>query len=35
MEAELVVLEGLLECVDELTAKNFTQHRFGKKEVFL
>ena len=27
-------MEGLLESVDELAAKDFTQHWFGKKEAF-
>jgi hypothetical protein len=33
LEAELAVLEGLLECIDELAAKDSTQHPFGKKVV--
>src|SRR5437016_1420210 len=33
LEAELAVLEGLLERIDELAAKDFTQHPFGKKVV--
>ena len=33
LEVELASLEGLLESVDELAAKNFTQHFFGKKVV--
>jgi len=31
LEAELVVLEGLLERIDELAAKDFTQYPFGRK----
>src|SRR5215472_9025021 len=34
LEAEQSVLEGLLECVDELAAKNFPQHPFGEKVIF-
>src|SRR5215472_17938127 len=34
LEAELAVLEGLLECVDELATKNFPQHLFGEKVIF-
>src|SRR5215469_12998519 len=34
LEAEQSVLEGLLECVDELAAKNFPQHLFGEKVIF-
>ena len=33
MEVELAILESLLESVDELAAKNFTQHFLGKKVV--
>jgi hypothetical protein len=33
-KAELVVVEGLLESVHELAAKDFPQHRLGKKVVF-
>ena len=33
LEAELAVLEGLLERIDELAANDFTQHPFGKKVV--
>ena len=33
LEAELAILEGLLERIDELAAKNFTQHFLGKKVV--
>lgn len=32
-EVELAILEGLLESVDELSAKDFTQHSLGKKVV--
>src|SRR5207253_9751888 len=34
LEAEQSVLEGLLERVDELAAKDFPQHLFGKKVIF-
>jgi len=33
LELKLALLEGLLESVDELAAKNFTQHFLGKKVV--
>jgi hypothetical protein len=33
LEAELAILKSLLESVDELAAKDFTQHPFGKKVV--
>ena len=33
LEVELAILESLLESVDELAAKNFTQHFLGKKVV--
>ena len=33
LEVELAILEGLLESVDELAAKNFPQHFLGKKVV--
>jgi hypothetical protein len=33
LEAELAILESLLESVDELSAKNFLQHFLGKKVV--
>ena len=33
LEVELAILEGLLESVDELAAKDFTQHCLGKKVV--
>ena len=33
LEAELAILESLLESVDELAAKDFTQHFLGKKVV--
>jgi hypothetical protein len=33
LEAEHSVLEGLLERVDELAAKNFPQHLFGEKVI--
>ena len=32
MKAELAVLEGALECRDELAAKNAAEHLDGKKE---
>jgi hypothetical protein len=31
LKAELTVMEGLLESVDELATKDFPQHWFGKK----
>src|ERR1700746_1734197 len=33
LEVELAILESLLKSVDELAAKDFTQHPFGKKVV--
>ena len=33
LEVELAIVESLLESVDELAAKNFTQHFLGKKVV--
>ena len=33
LEAELAILKRLFECVDELAAKDFTQHLLGKKVV--
>jgi hypothetical protein len=33
LEVELAILEGLLESVDELAAKDFTQHFLGKNVV--
>ena len=33
LEVELAIVESLFESVDELTAKNFTQHFLGKKVV--
>jgi len=33
LEAELAILKSLLERIDELTAKDFTQHFLGKKVV--
>ena len=33
LEVELAILESLLKSVDELAAKNFTQHFLGKKVV--
>jgi len=33
VEVELAILESLLKSVDELAAKNFTQHFLGKKVV--
>ena len=33
LEVELAILESLLESVDELAAKDFTQHFLGKKVV--
>jgi hypothetical protein len=33
MEVELAIVKGLLESFDELSAKDFPQHRFGKKVV--
>jgi len=30
----LAVLEGLLERIDELAAKNFPQHLLGEKAIF-
>ena len=33
LEAELAVLEGLLERIDKLAAKDFSQHFLGKKVV--
>ena len=33
LEVELAILESLFESVDELAAKNFTQHFLGKKVV--
>ena len=35
MEAQLVVLEGLLDTSDELAAKDPRQHLEGKKEAVL
>ena len=31
LEAELAILEGLLQRIDELAAKDFTQHPLGRK----
>ena len=33
LEAELAILKSLFERIDELAAKDFTQHPFGKKVV--
>ena len=33
LEAELAILKSLLKSVDELAAKDFTQHPFGKEVV--
>ncbi len=33
LEVELAIVESLLKSVDELAAKNFTQHLLGKKVV--
>jgi len=33
LEVELAIVESLFESVDELAAKNFTQHFLGKKVV--
>ena len=33
LEAELAVLEGVLERVDELAAENSPQHLFGEKVI--
>src|SRR6202166_3711724 len=33
LEAKLAILKSLLESVDKLAAKDFTQHPFGKKVV--
>jgi len=33
LEAQLAILKSLLERIDELAAKDFTQHAFGKKVV--